>query len=123
MIVTALIPLPLFHNPDEQGGRRPIEDEHFTRTAEEISTMFQGGGTLSVFPDGQVRGFWWDRGVVDRDVLALLEVDLEDTPENRETLRAYARDVLRRRFLQKAIYVKWIGPIETWTVKEEEEVD
>jgi hypothetical protein len=84
--------------------------------------MFQGGGTLFVFPEGQVRGFWWDRGVVDRDVLALVEVDLEDTPENRERLRAYAKDVLRQRFGQKAIYVKWIGPIETWIVKEEEEV-
>jgi hypothetical protein len=123
MIVTVLIPLPVFHNPDEQGRREPIEDERFMRTAEEISEMFHGGGTLSVFRDGQVRGFWWDRGVVDKDVLALLEVDLEDTPANRERVRAYARDVLKERFSQKAIYVKWIGPIETWIVKDEEEIE
>ncbi len=123
MIVTVLIPLPVFHNPDEQGNREPIEDEHFVQTAEEITKMFpDGGGTLSIFRGGQVRGFWWDRGVVDKDVLALLEVDLEDTPANRERVTAYAKEILRERFRQKAIYVKWIGPIETWIVRDEVEV-
>ena len=83
MIVTALIPLPLFYNPDELGKRDPIEDELFVRTAEEIAKRFRGGGTLWVFREGQVRGFWWDRGAIDKDVLALLEVDMEDTPANR----------------------------------------
>ena len=96
MLVTVLIPLPVFYNPDQEGKREPIEDEHFVRTAEEISEMFRRGGSLSVFRDGQVRGFWWDRGAVDKDVLALLEVDVEDTPANRETVRTYAREVLPR---------------------------
>ncbi len=122
MIVTVLIPLPVFYSSDEQGNREPIEDEQFVRTAEEISDMFHGGGTLSIFPDGQVRGFWWDCGAVDRDVLALLEVDVEDTPANRQKVRVYAKEVLKKRFRQKAIYVKWIGPIETWVVKDEEQV-
>ena len=120
MVVTALIPLPLFYNPDELGKRDPIEDELFVRTAEEIAERFRGGGTLWVFREGQVRGFWWDRGAIDKDVLALLEVDMEDTPANRARLKAYAKQVLKARFRQTAIYVKWIGPVETWVVHEEE---
>lgn len=122
MVVTALIPLPLFRNPDEQGRRETIEDEHFVQTAEEITAMF-GGGTLWSFPDGQVRGFWWDRGAVDKDVHALLEFDIEDTPANRERVRTYAREVLKPRFRQKAIYVKLIGPVEAWTVQDDMEVE
>lgn len=120
MTVTALIPLPLFHNPDERGRRKPVRDEHFVQTAEEITELFHGGGTLLCFRDGQVRGFWWDHGAVDKDVHALLEFDIEDTVANRERVRTYAREVLKKRFQQKAIYVKWIGPVETWIVKDEE---
>jgi hypothetical protein len=47
-------------------------------------------------------------------------VDVPDTPESREWLRAYARDVLRERFLQKAIYLKFVGPVEHLIVSEEE---
>lgn len=46
----------------------------------------------------------------------MLEVDLVDTPENRSWLTAYARDVLMERFQQKAIYVKLVGPIQTFIV-------
>lgn len=60
---------------------------------------------------------------MDRDVLALIEVDVPDTTESREWLRAYARDVLRERFRQKAIYLKFVGPIEHLVVREEEVSD
>jgi hypothetical protein len=53
-------------------------------------------------------------------VLALIEVDVPDTTESREWLRAYARDVLRERFRQKAIYLKFVGPIEHLIISEEE---
>jgi len=53
-------------------------------------------------------------------VLALIEVDVADTKESREWLRAYARDVLRERFQQKAIYLKFVGPVEHLAVSEEE---
>ena len=66
------------------------------------------------------RGFWWDQGIVDRDTLGLLEVDVPDTPEARAWLRTYARDVLLERFRQKAIYLKFVGPVETLVVTDEE---
>lgn len=34
--------------------------------------------------------------------------------------RAYARDVLRQRFRQKAIYLKFVGPVEHLIISEEE---
>ncbi len=54
------------------------------------------------------------------DVLALIEVDVPDTTESREWLRTYARDVLLERFRQKAIYLKFVGPVEHLVVNEEE---
>ena len=53
-------------------------------------------------------------------MLALIEVDVRDTRESREWLRAYARDVLRERFQQTAIYLKFVGPVEHLVVAEEE---
>lgn len=121
MVVTVLIPLPLFLNPDEHGKREPVDDEDFVRTGEEITELF-GGGTLWVFRDGQARGFWWDGGTIDRDSLAMLEVDIEDTAANRAKLKGYVKHVLKKRFRQKAIYVKWVGPVETWVVNDQDEI-
>jgi hypothetical protein len=96
-----------------------VEDEKFLDTADEVARQF-GGGTLFVFRHDAPRGFWWNEGFVDRDVLALIEVDVPDSMESREWLRAYARDVLRERFRQKAIYLKFVGPVEHLIVSEEE---
>jgi len=117
-VVTVLIHLPVFYNPDRRGRRRRIEGEKFCLTAEEIVEQFHGGGTLHVFASGEARGFWWNKGIVDRDVLALLEVDVPDTGESRRWLRRYAQDVLIKRFRQKAIYVKFIRPVEDLLVSE-----
>ena len=114
--------LPVFYNPDAAGRRAPVEDDKFLDTAEELARRF-GGGTLFVFRHDPPRGFWWDEGIVDRDVLALIEVDVPDTAESREWLRAYARDTLRERFRQKAIYLKFVGPVEHLIVSEEEVSD
>jgi len=72
--VTVLLRLPLFYNPDASGRREPVEDAKFLVTAEEIARRF-GGGTLFVFRQDAPRGFWWAEGIVDQDVLALIEVD------------------------------------------------
>ena len=117
--VTVLLRLPLLYNPDPQGTRPPIEEEKFLETAEELAQRF-GGGTLFLFRQEAPRGFWWDQGIVDRDVLALIEVDVPDTGATRAWLRAYARDVLCRRFQQKAIYLKFVGPVEQLIISEEE---
>lgn len=107
------------YNPDAAGHRAPVGDEKFLETADELAGRF-GGGTLFIFHHDPPQGFWWDEGIVDRDVLALIEVDVPDTAESREWLRAYARGVLRERFRQKAIYLKFVGPVEHLIVSEEE---
>jgi len=120
--ITVLLRLPLFYNSDTSGHREPVEDVKFLETAEEVARQF-GGGTLFVFRHDPPRGFWWDEGFVDRDVLALVEVDVPDTTDAREWLRAYAREILRDRFRQKAIYLKFVGPVEHLIVSEEEVSD
>ena len=117
--LTVLLRLPLFYNPDVTGARAPVEDAKFLATADELAHQF-GGGTLFLSRDDAPRGFWWDRGVVDRDVLGLLEVDVPDTEEARAWLRTYAHDVLCQRFRQRAIYLKFVGPVEQLIISEEE---
>lgn len=90
-VVTVLIPLPLEYNPDASGHRRAVEDEKFLQTAEEITLHFGEGGTLWRFPKGVApRGFWWGRGVLDLDDLAVLEIDVPDMAESRDWLKRYA---------------------------------
>ena len=114
--ITALIPLPLYYNADRRGRRKHIEDAKLVATAEETARFLKEGGTLHVYRDARPRGFWWDNGIVDQDVHALLEIDFVDSPRNRRWVAEYARRVLLRRFRQKAIYVKFIGPIERLVV-------
>src|SRR5205823_5483919 len=117
--ITVLLRLPVFYNPDAAGYRAPLEDGKFLDMADALARRF-GGGTVFIFRHDPPQGFWWDQGVVDRDVLALIEVDVPDTMESREWLRAYARGVLRERFRQKAIYLKFVGQVEHLVVSEEE---
>jgi hypothetical protein len=117
--VTVLLRLPLFYNPDATGTRAPVEEAKFLETADDLAQRF-GGGTLFVFQQDTPRGFWWDQGIVDRDVLALIEVDVPDSDASRAWLRAYAREVLCGRFRQKAIYLKFVGPVEQLIISEEE---
>jgi len=109
----------VFYNADAAGHRAAIEDGKFVETAAELADRF-GGGTLFVFRPDPPRGFWWNEGIIDRDVLALIEVDVPDTAESRQWLRAYARDVLRERFRQKAVYLKFVGPVDQLIISEEE---
>jgi len=116
--ITVLLRLPLFYNPDKDGNRAPVEDEKFLRTADEIAHRF-GGGTLFRFAHDAPRGFWWDRGIVDQDVLALVEVDVPNTADSRAWLRTYAEQILCERFQQKAIYLKFVGPVDQLIVDSE----
>jgi len=93
--ITVLLRLPVFDNPDAAGYRASIEDDKFLDTADELARRF-GGGTLFIFRHDPPRGFWWDQGVVDRDVLALIEVDVPDTTESRDWLRSSSFATTRR---------------------------
>jgi hypothetical protein len=118
-LLTALIILPVTYNPDADGKQRAVEDEKFILTAEEIARKF-GGGTIHRYPGGNVEGFWWDKGILYSDVHAVLEVDVPDSAPSRTWLRSYAKKVLMKRFEQKAIYIKLVGPIEQIIVDEEQ---
>src|SRR5437867_10204600 len=113
--VTVLIPLPLTYNPDARGRRRPIETRKFDQTMRQIAEHF-GGGVLWRFPNDPPNGFWWNKGHLSRDILAAIEVDIADTAEARTWIESFARTVLLQRFRQDAIYLKFVGPIETIVV-------
>lgn len=109
--IVALVVLPQLYDPDEHGRRRAVEDEKFERTAEEIARQF-GGGVLWRFEREPPHGYWWDRGILHEDELAVLEVDIPDEAASRDWLERYAREVLLPRFEQEAIYMKLVGPVE-----------
>lgn len=117
--ICALILLPVTYNPDAQGRRMPVEDAKFVTTADEIAREF-GGGTIFRFQEGSAEGFWWEKGVLFQDDLAVVEVDIPDSGDSREWIRKYSKDVLMERFQQEAIYIKFVGPIEQMIVIKEE---
>lgn len=116
-MITALIPLPLFYNPDSHGRLERVGEEKFELTAEEVAKKF-GGCLLHRAQGGQLTGFWWDRIKIYKDDMVLLEIDIADVPESRRWLESYARDVLLDRFQQRAIYVRFVGPIEATVITE-----
>jgi hypothetical protein len=56
---------------------------------------------------------------VDRDTHAVIEIDMEDPTHSRRNLIDYVREVLLNRFRQKAIYIKFIVPVDRLVVTEE----
>ena len=65
-----------------------------SRRGEETSKHFDAGAELQVFRRDKPQGFWWDRGLLAKDVLAYISADLPDTEETREWVKAYARTKL-----------------------------
>ncbi len=117
---TALITLPEYYNPDKRGRRKRVEESKFRRTAEELSLHFDAGGSILRPPkSGVSRGFWWDKGVLYEDDNVVLEIDIDDTRENRAWIEQYVREVCLQRFRQVAMYVRFVGPIETLVVRRE----
>jgi hypothetical protein len=110
-LLVALVLLPLEYNQDASGQRREIEEPTYLETMAEIARRF-GGGVLWRWPAGErPRGFWWSRGILHDDHLAVIEVDIPDEPAARAWLTRYARRVLIPRFQQDAIYIRMVGPI------------
>lgn len=114
--VTALVVLPLQYNPDAQGRRRKVEAEHLRLTMEELAAQF-GGGFLWDFGSHSPKGFWWDRGVLYKDDVTVVEIDIPNQASAKRWLAAYARDTLLARFEQEAIYIRFVGPIDTDVVR------
>ena len=83
---------------------------------------FDAGAELQIFRRDKPHGFWWDRGLLAKDILAYISADLPDTEETREWVKAYARTKLIARFQQDAIYLRWLS-VETELVRPLERVN
>ena len=117
--ITVLLRLPVFYNAHIAGYRAPVENGKFLDTADELARRF--GGARSPSSAMTLReGSGGTRALSTQTCWVLIEVDVPDTTESRDWLRAYARDVLLERFRQKAIYLKSVGPVEHLIVSEEE---
>lgn len=110
--VILLIGLPRYYNPDEAGRRESIERKKFDQTETELAQRF--GGCLE-HPAG--KGFWWNLGVVWKDDIIPIEVDVPATKASRSWVRAYAKKTLLSRFQQDAIYIKWIRLVDVMEVR------
>ena len=87
--------LPLKYNDG-----RPIGDEPFNLTRQELVEQFEG---VSFQPE-PVHGLWINKGEHYEDVLVRVTVDVEDTPENRQFFIDF-KNILLERFEQIEIYI------------------
>src|SRR5580704_12845589 len=87
--------LPLFYNDG-----RPIEREKFLQTDDELVQLFGATSTDTVV----VRGRWLYKSTVYQDQLIRVRLDLEDTPENWQSVRA-CKETLKARFDQLEIWI------------------
>lgn len=111
-LLVALVLLPLEYNRDSSGHRRQVEEQKYIETMAEIARKF-GGGVLWRWPAGvRPQGFWWNRGILHDDHVAVIEVDIPDEPAAKAWLTRYARRILIPRFQQDAIYIRMVGPIQ-----------
>lgn len=89
--------LPLYHNPDQNGNRKKIDDDEFTITYIELTKQF-GGITIEPTP---LSGLWTnpETGKTMSDDLTKYWVIYEDTEKNNEFIKIY-KETLKERFKQ-----------------------
>jgi hypothetical protein len=87
--------LPLFYNDG-----RPIEPEKFVQTDDEVVARFGAVSTDSV----TVRGLWFYESTLYQDQLLRSRVDVEDSPENWQSMRDL-KESLKVRFVQLDIWI------------------
>ncbi len=87
--------LPLYYN-----GGRPIEAEKFLATDDDLVQRFGATSTDQV----TVRGKWKYQSTVYSDQLIRIRVDVEDSAENQDTMRAL-KETLKSRFEQIDIWI------------------
>jgi len=119
-MVTAIILLPIYYNPDEHGERKKVEENKFEITCREITEIMvqrygEGGCTLDLEPK---KGFWGRVGVIYEDDMLAIEIDnIPNAEEDKQWLIQYAREVLCNRFAQEAILVKFVLVVEAHVVE------
>jgi len=87
--------LPLYYNDG-----RPVEPEQFLATDDELVGLFSATSTDTV----TVRGHWKYQSTVFSDQLVRVRVDVEDAPENWESMRR-VKESLKARFAQLDIWI------------------
>jgi hypothetical protein len=79
---------------------RPVPDEAFNKTREDLLARFEG---LSWVPH-PVQGIWRHEGTTYEDATVRVVIDVEDTAENRQFFVEW-KPTLLRRFDQLEIYI------------------
>ncbi len=87
--------LPLFYNDG-----RPVEPEKFAATDDELVQCFGATSTDTVV----IRGQWKYQSTIYSDKLIRVRVDVEDTPDNWQTMRQL-KETLKTRFEQIDIWI------------------
>jgi hypothetical protein len=87
--------LPLFYNDG-----RAIEREKFLETDDQVVQLFGAASTDTVV----VRGRWLYQSTVYQDQLIRVRLDVEDTPESWQAVRAL-KETLKVRFDQLDIWI------------------
>lgn len=87
--------LPLFSNDG-----RPIERQKFVESDDELVRLFGAVSTDSVV----VRGLWLYQSTLYHDQLLRARVDVEDSPENWQSMRDF-KETLKDRFEQLDIWI------------------
>lgn len=87
--------LPLFYNDG-----RAIEREKFLETDDEVVQLFGAASTDTVV----VRGRWLYQSTLYQDQLIRVRLDVEDTPENWQSVRTF-KETLKVRFDQVDIWI------------------
>ncbi|HUN84793.1 MAG TPA: hypothetical protein VMU48_10460 [Terracidiphilus sp.] len=101
---TLILLLPLFHNPDSKGYRKPISGVLIQRTIDEMRRMFSG------YTLARVMGWYWDeaKNTGLPDELMRLEVDGVFSGNDLYVLHTW-KERLRRRFRQNFIYMRLVA--------------
>jgi hypothetical protein len=87
--------LPLFYNDG-----RAVEREKYLQTDDELVHLFGATSTDTV----TVRGRWLYQSTLYQDQLIRVRLDLQDTPDNWQAVRAF-KETLKTRFDQVDIWI------------------